>query len=731
MAGLDPSPQLIEREVERIIPLLEPGTAMHFADVDVNAVIEAIKAFKPHTACGPGGWHCTDLRRIPRAAACELALLFQLMERHALVPQRWCLGPTTYIPKPGACTVENLRPITVLSTLWRVWSRIRHVAVALHVGPMYPPEVLGGRLHHGTHNITDEIKYLADQHLGTSDTLYIIQMDIKKAFNSIWTPGAILVLRRWGIPSHVLDVMTQAFTGIAFVNRLPGNRVGEQWSSPLGLPQGDPCSALLCNCYMSLFLASLKAELAGLHAPEEYRLFLYLDDVTLVTKRHDVMQCLLTAAGHALARLGLHVHPAKLHGAALGDPKASFLYEGHTVKMHDLLNLLGSDLCCAEGPLSALSAAKELRWKKIHDRIMRGKFLPHGMKHRAHVLATVCEAALAFCPWATSPSEQQVKVHDANVLRATVGARGSIQTELAPEAFFAALFPGHRLLHRWREAYQMAVAMRRHIMAGLPPTSAHPRALLGECQRAWAPFELAISIAGIADMNGALLLRWDQHERPRWLHELRQILRQVHWRRVSLRRPRQFLGLENGIDEKFSLCTWKTTTETMKLELLKRWHCGGYLTRDRLHRHCKRVDKPDRRCPRCAEGAPETVAHIVSVCPWLGSVGIRTREAHPDLPISAWELGLLPPGTNGPLRTWREFQAFALMALKQRDIDEARSKSLDHDEEETVPAPVSAPLPARRLRGKTKIAGDSVRADAPGVPPHPWFPPGLPEHLIQ
>ena len=255
--------------------------------------------------------------------------------------------------------MENLRPMTVLSTLWRLWSRIRHVAVSLHVGPYYPAEVLGRRLHHGTTNITDEIKYLVDQHLGTTDALYIIQMDIKKAFNSIWTPGAIQVLRRWGVPSHILDTMLQAFTSIDFVNRLPGNRVGEQWSSPLGLPQGGPFSALLCNCYMSLFLTSLKEDLAKLHAPDQYRLFLYLDDVALITRRPEVMQDLWISAGHALARLGLHVHPGKLHGASLGDPDARFEYDGHSVKMHDLLNLLGSDLCFAEGPLSTLSAAKE------------------------------------------------------------------------------------------------------------------------------------------------------------------------------------------------------------------------------------------------------------------------------------------------------------------------------------------------------------------------------------
>ena len=175
------------------------------------------------------------------------------------------------------------------------------------------------------------------------------------------------------------------------------------------------------------------------------------------------------------------------------------------------------------------------------------------MKHRAHVLVTVCEASLAFCPWGTSPTKQQIKVHDANVLRAIVGARGSIQTELAPEAFFSALFPGHHLLHRWRAAYQIAVAMRRHIMTGLPPSSVHPRALLGECQCAWAHFDLEISVTGIFDKHGVLLLRWDLPERPLWLHELRQVLRRVHWRRVSLRRPRQFAGLEEGIDDKVSL----------------------------------------------------------------------------------------------------------------------------------------------------------------------------------
>ena len=55
VAGHDPSVPLIELEVERVMQTLEPGTPMQAADLDANAVLEAIKAFKPHTACGPGG----------------------------------------------------------------------------------------------------------------------------------------------------------------------------------------------------------------------------------------------------------------------------------------------------------------------------------------------------------------------------------------------------------------------------------------------------------------------------------------------------------------------------------------------------------------------------------------------------------------------------------------------------------------------------------------------------
>ena len=121
-----------------------------------------------------------------------------------------------------------------------------------------------------------------------------------------------------------------------------------------------------------------------------------------------------------------------------------------------------------------------------------------------------------------------------------------------------------------------------------------------------------------------------------------------------------------------------------------------------------------------------TVAHIVSACPWLGSVGIRTREAHPDLPISAWELGLLPPGTGVSTRVWREFQTFAIHALKQRDIDEARRKSLDHgDQADVQQQPEQIPLPHLRLRSKTKWAPGVRPVDAPGIPPPSVVPPRL------
>ena len=78
-------------------------------------------------AGGMEGWRVKELKRLPVALLNRLADFFELVEQYGRWPASLERAMVTFIPKHDAeqLQVEDLRPISVMSPVYRLWAATR------------------------------------------------------------------------------------------------------------------------------------------------------------------------------------------------------------------------------------------------------------------------------------------------------------------------------------------------------------------------------------------------------------------------------------------------------------------------------------------------------------------------------------------------------------------------------------------------------------------------------
>ena len=103
-----------------------PSASLQLPAISYEMWIGAVKRFKGKAARGPDAWSRADLIRMPRPLVEDVLHLFQCIERTGQWPTQLLTGLVHSLEKHcEARTVDQYRPITVFSMLYRCWAGIR------------------------------------------------------------------------------------------------------------------------------------------------------------------------------------------------------------------------------------------------------------------------------------------------------------------------------------------------------------------------------------------------------------------------------------------------------------------------------------------------------------------------------------------------------------------------------------------------------------------------------
>jgi len=209
----------------------------------------AIKQMNPKTARGIDSWTVDELRSLPSIAIKSLSQIFHRFQGQPF-PERWLIALTIPLGKQHAAhTAAKTRPITVLSLLYRLWSKVVTTQVLKHWSQHLPGYIVGFIPGRSPQNEMIKIQHefeCSHTTSGEGATQWQgITLDLVKCFNLIPREPAKRALRKAGVPEAMIQVWFQSLMKLVRYWKLRDSVV-ESGLTTTGTPEGDTFSVLCC-----------------------------------------------------------------------------------------------------------------------------------------------------------------------------------------------------------------------------------------------------------------------------------------------------------------------------------------------------------------------------------------------------------------------------------------------------------------------------------------------------
>ena len=229
---------------------------------DEKKWIRLIRKLPSGKAVGPCGWSNDELKCLPPRCIKDLLRIFEVVSTqgfgHDMMMAKAVLLSKIAIPK----SMHHARPVTILSSLYRLYSKMIFQTIAHVWKRFFPPEISGGMPGRGVKEIAYAQKREIEESIADSMVCGGMTMDLIKAFNTFGrhTVGQIMV--RLGIPQVVIDSW---ITSLSVMVRYPtlNQHVGQGISSTTGVPEGCSISVLAMmatSCFFYFRLVTPKIQ---------------------------------------------------------------------------------------------------------------------------------------------------------------------------------------------------------------------------------------------------------------------------------------------------------------------------------------------------------------------------------------------------------------------------------------------------------------------------------------
>lgn len=217
-----------------------PNPVVHLDQIDLWN--KAVADLKPHSARGVDGISAAELQSLPTQAIADLAKI--LCSFHQGFPPWMMVARTFAVPK---CTTtpssRDIRPITVLAQLYRLWARVVCSQVLQHYSPLLPPEIWGLLRGRGPFTASYQMQWWLEKLALQKTANAGLVLDLIKCFNSIHRPTVYAILVRLGLPQSILEQWSRS---LAVLTRTWALQGFDSHLTPCahGFPEGDVFSVI-------------------------------------------------------------------------------------------------------------------------------------------------------------------------------------------------------------------------------------------------------------------------------------------------------------------------------------------------------------------------------------------------------------------------------------------------------------------------------------------------------
>lgn len=273
-------------------------------------------------------------------------LLLNKCLQEGMIPDAWTDAEVVILFKKGdAAEVENYRPISLLSTLYKLLSKIVTSRLSNKLDFYQPVEQAGFRKGFSTQDHLQAIHTLIEKSAEYNFPLHLAFVDYKKAFDSLEVWAILRVMDKARIDSRYSNLIRNIYRHATLHVKLDEFSETEKVQVERGIRQGDSISPKLFTLALEDVFKELNWEGKGVMIDGQYFNHLrFADDVILVSSCAAELQSMIDDLNSASNRVGLQINFQKtkimspeqvavhIDGELL-EQVDHYIYLGHTIRL--------------------------------------------------------------------------------------------------------------------------------------------------------------------------------------------------------------------------------------------------------------------------------------------------------------------------------------------------------------------------------------------------------------
>lgn len=229
---------------KHILDTLPSWNAYSGQPASISLFKQSLQGTKKKNMRGSCKFSTVELQRIPDSLIEILIKIFEAIEAGKAWPKQWMSAFVVFLPKvEDAKAPCELRPITVISKIYRVWARMHALQIITWASQNVAPLIGGGVRDVNPQELMTYIQFVIESHSVHCQSMQGLVLDIQKAFNNLHRGILENIFRKLGIPEWIIvpycSMMKQVVRQLVFPTF-----VSEGIPSTCGVPEGCPLAVV-------------------------------------------------------------------------------------------------------------------------------------------------------------------------------------------------------------------------------------------------------------------------------------------------------------------------------------------------------------------------------------------------------------------------------------------------------------------------------------------------------
>lgn len=276
--------------------------------IDETEIIEQIKKMKMEKSPGPDRITNEVIKIGHPLLVKPLTILFNMIIENTCTPQQWSESNIILLYKKGdPKDISNYRPISLLPTLYKLFSSIIEKRIGQVLDSKQPIEQAGFRKGYSTTDHIHTLDQVIEKYQELQRPLYIAFIDYQKAFDTISHSAIWQTLLTQNVNQRYINILKHLYEKSH--SRVQLEDLGPPIKIERGVRQGDPLSPRLFIAVLETVISKLNWKNLGINIKGKYLSHLrFADDIALLTDSHKDLQYMISTLHKASKEVGLEIN---------------------------------------------------------------------------------------------------------------------------------------------------------------------------------------------------------------------------------------------------------------------------------------------------------------------------------------------------------------------------------------------------------------------------------------